>query len=310
MNRIAGTAAFLALLGAFGGLLASRGEGETMQYRELTPEEERVMVHRGTEAPFSGVYVDHFEDGTYHCRRCGAALFDSGDKFSSGCGWPSFDGEISGAVLRRPDPDGLRTEIVCAACGAHLGHVFLGEGFTPANLRHCVNSVSLEFRPRVETETAVFAGGCFWGVEHYFRQVPGVLSATSGYTGGYMESPTYREVCSGETGHAEAVEVVFDPSVVNFEELARQFFEIHDPTTPNRQGVDVGSQYRSAVFWTREEQKHVLEELIGILRDRGYDVVTEVRPLDVFWPAEDYHQDYFGKNGVRSGCHVRVNRFE
>ncbi len=302
-------AALSALTGLSGGLSASGKEGGAMRYRDLTPEEERVMVHRGTEAPFSGAYVDHFEEGVYHCRRCGAALFDSADKFSSGCGWPSFDGEVPGAVERRPDPDGLRTEITCAACGSHLGHVFRGEGFTPSNLRHCVNSISLEFRARGETETAVFAGGCFWGVEHHFRQVPGVKSVVSGYTGGGTENPSYRDVCSGETGHAEAVKVVFDPSLVSFEELARLFFEIHDPTTPNRQGVDLGSQYRSAFFWTREEQKQTVEKLIGILRGRGYDVVTEVEPLGPFWPAEEYHQDYFGKNGVRSGCHVRVNRF-
>lgn len=291
------------------GLLAFSGNGDDMGYRELSPEEEYVMLQRGTERPFSGEYVDHFEPGTYHCKRCDAALYESVDKFPTSCGWPSFDGEIPGAVTRRPDPDGLRTEIVCAACGAHLGHVFEGEGLTPANVRHCVNSISLVFRPQVITETAVFAGGCFWGVENYFGNIEGVLQATSGYTGGYMESPTYREVCSGETGHAEAVEVVFDPSVITFEELARHFFEIHDPTTPNRQGVDVGNQYRSAVFYTSEQQRETVERLIAVLRERGYDVVTEVRPLDVFWPAEDYHQDYYEKNGGRSFCHTRVNRF-
>lgn len=292
------------------GLLAFSGNGDDMGYRELSPEEEYVILQRGTERPFSGEYVDHFEPGVYHCKRCDAALYESVDKFPTTCGWPSFDGEVPGAVTRRPDPDGMRTEIVCSACGAHLGHVFEGEGLTPANVRHCVNSISLVFRPQVQTETAVFAGGCFWGVEHYFSNLGGVIQATSGYTGGYMESPTYREVCSGETGHAEAVEVVFDPSVISFEELARHFFEIHDPTTPNRQGVDYGSQYRSAVFYTSEQQRETVERLMGILRDRGFDVVTEVRPLDVFWPAEDYHQDYYGKNGVRSFCHTRVNRFE
>lgn len=281
-----------------------------MGYRELTPEEERVILHRGTERPFSGEYVDHFEMGTYHCKRCGAPLYGSSAKFRSGCGWPSFDGEIHGAVERRPDPDGFRTEIVCASCGAHLGHVFEGEGLTPANVRHCVNSISMVFIPAVETETAVFAGGCFWGIENFFSNTEGVISATSGYTGGYMESPTYREVCSGETGHAEAVQVVFDPSVISFESLARLFFEIHDPTTPNRQGVDVGSQYRSAVFYLSEEQRATVASLIGILTEKGFRVVTEVRPLEIFWPAEDYHQNYYGKNGVRSGCHARVNRFD
>ncbi len=303
-------AASISVLLGVAGLLAFTGNGDEMGYRQLSPEEELVILHAGTERPFSGEYVNHFEPGTYHCKRCDAALFESVDKFPTTCGWPSFDGEIPGAVTRRPDPDGMRTEIVCAACGAHLGHVFEGEELTPANTRHCVNSISLVFKPLVQTETAVFAGGCFWGIENYFNNLEGVVQATSGYTGGYMESPTYREVCSGETGHAEAVEVVFDPSVISYEELARHFFEIHDPTTPNRQGVDVGNQYRSAVFYTSEQQRETVERLMGILRGRGFDVVTEVRPLDVFWPAEDYHQDYYGKNGGRSFCHTRVNRFE
>lgn len=301
---------FLALLPGAVGIISSTGNGDTMEYRELTPEEERVIVHGGTEPPFSGEYVNHRADGTYHCRRCGAPLYRSGSKFDSGCGWPSFDDELPGAVTRRPDRDRVRTEILCSACEAHLGHVFLGEGFTPRNVRHCVNSVSLEFRPARQLETAVFAGGCFWGIDSFFRGVAGVAGVTSGYTGGYMESPTYREVCSGETGHAEAVEVVFDPSVVSFEELAKAFFEIHDPTTPNRQGLDVGSQYRSAVFTTSREQREVIDRLIGILREKGLDVVTEVLPLEVFWPGEEYHQDYYTKNGARSLCTPRVSRFD
>jgi peptide methionine sulfoxide reductase msrA/msrB len=303
-------APLLVVLLATAGFLAFKGNGEAMNYRQLTPEEEHVIVHGGTERPFSGEYVNFHDEGTYHCRRCDAALYESTAKFNSGCGWPSFDREVPGAVIRRPDPDGVRTEIVCASCGAHLGHVFMGEGFTPADTRHCVNSISMVFHPAQATETAVFAGGCFWGIDHFFKNVEGVLRTTSGYTGGYMESPTYREVCSGETGHAEAVEVVFDPSVVGFEELAKMFFEIHDPTTPNRQGFDVGSQYRSAVFTTSEEQRAVVDRLISLLRERGLNVVTEVRPLEVFWPGEDYHQDYYAKNRSGSICHTRVNRFD
>jgi peptide methionine sulfoxide reductase msrA/msrB len=294
----------LALLSVLTGGL--KGADYVTGYRELTDEEAFVIEHGGTEAPFTGEYEDHWLDGTYNCRRCGAPLYDSDGKFDSGCGWPAFDTEIEGAVERRPDPDGRRTEILCANCGAHLGHVFEGEGFTETDTRQCVNSISLVFVPG--TERAIFAGGCFWGVEAAFEGIGGVKSVTSGYTGGHTENPTYQDVCGGDTGHAEAVEIVYDPSVVGFEELARTFFDIHDPTTLNSQGPDYGYQYRSAVFYTTEEQREITERLIGLLSERGYDVVTQVEPAGAFWPAEDYHQDYFARNGGHD-CHVRVDRF-
>ncbi len=276
----------------------------------LTPEEERVILRQGTEPPFSGRYWRHAEDGSYVCRQCGQALFTSDQKFDSECGWPSFDEAIPGTVRERPDPDGRRTEIVCARCGGHLGHVFRGERLTDKNTRFCVNSLSLAFEPPVETtETAVFAGGCFWGVEAFFKTVPGVLSAESGYTGGHTERPTYEDVCTDRTGHAEAVRVVFDPGRVSYEALARLFFEIHDPTQLNRQGPDQGTQYRSAVFYQDERQKEIAADLTRHLKDLGWPVVTTLEPLTRFYRAEEYHQDYLSRH---PGCpiHIRVPRFE
>jgi len=291
-------------------LTGSWVDGEDMEYRDLTPEEEYVIVHGGTESPFTGEYVDTFEDGVYVCRRCGAPLFMSETKFSAHCGWPAFDLAIEGAVEARSDRDGARTEILCASCGGHLGHVFTGEGFTERDTRHCVNSVSMDFIPADRIETVFFAGGCFWGVENAFERTSGVLEARSGYMGGTTDDPSYSEVCSGATGHTETVKVVYDTSAIEFRELAMIFFEIHDPTQLNRQGVDMGSQYRSAVFYTTDEQLTILEELVGILRNRGYEVVTELTPAGDFWSAEEYHQNYYDKNGIGSSCQTRVHRFE
>lgn len=304
------TALFAAAMVTTALLAASLADGEEqMRYRELTPEEEYVIVHGGTERPFTGIYTDTFENGIYTCRRCGAPLFTSESKFRAHCGWPSFDNAIHGAVKEIPDADGVRTEIRCAACDGHLGHVFTGEGYTDTDTRHCVNSISMDFISEENLETAYFAGGCFWGIEHTFDLTEGVIDAASGYMGGADESPSYSEVCSGTTGHAETVKVVFDNRRVSYEELARIFFEIHDPTQVNRQGVDTGTQYRSAVFYTDEAQRETIENLVSILEDQGLQVATEVKTAETFYPAEDYHQNYFEENGVRGSCHARVSRF-
>lgn len=282
------------------------------ELRPLTAEEEFVILRKGTETPFTGEYYNHKEAGTYTCRQCGAPLYRSEDKFDSGCGWPSFDDEIPGAVKRVRDADGRRTEIVCANCDGHLGHVFEGEGFTSKDTRHCVNSISMKFTPagqEQKTDTAIFAGGCFWGVEHLMQKIPGVISVESGYIGGHVDNPTYEQVCTNTTGHAEAVRVTFDPSVADYETLARAFFEIHDPTQVNRQGPDIGKQYRSGVYYNSSEQKATAEKLIGILQAKGYDVVTEVTPATTFWPAEDYHQDYYEHKGTQPYCHSYTKRF-
>ena len=286
----------------------------TMNYNKLTPEEEYVIVNKGTEMPWTGSLLNNKEKGTYTCKRCDAPLYRSDDKFDSHCGWPSFDDEIDGALTRIPDADGYRTEIVCANCGAHLGHVFLGEGFTSKDTRHCVNSISMNFVPgtpqtQTKTERAIYAGGCFWGVEYYMEQKDGVISVTSGYIGGRMENPTYRDVCYNNTGHAEAVEVIFDPSKVSYEELTRLFFEIHDPTQVNRQGPDIGDQYRSEIFYVNDEQKKIADDLVKILEGKGYKVATKVTRATTFWPAEDYHQDYYEHKGTLPYCHGYTKRF-
>ncbi len=283
-------------------------------WNKLTPQEERVIVNKGTEAPFTGKFEKFDKAGTYTCRRCGIALYRSENKFDAGCGWPSFDDEVPGAVKRLPDADGNRIEIECAGCRAHLGHVFTGEKLTPLNTRHCVNSISMDFIPLAETtnhfERALFAGGCFWGVEYYLQQATGVIRTTVGYIGGKSEKPTYEEVCSHASGHAEGVEVIYDPARTSFEKLARLFFEIHDPTQLDRQGPDIGDQYRSEVFYVNEAQKHTAQKLIGELKARGWKVVTRLEPATRFWPGEDYHKDYYRRNAKLPYCHRPEHRFE
>ena len=298
----------------FAMLVGGAAHAKENQYNKLTDDEKAVIIEKGTERPWSGSYVNFTGKGTYLCKQCGAPLYRSEDKFDSHCGWPSFDDEIPGAVKRVPDADGFRTEILCANCGGHLGHVFLGEGFTSKNVRHCVNSISMNFiaeeAPQsVETGTAIFAGGCFWGVEYYFQQAKGVKATSVGFTGGHKKNPTYKEVCEGNTGHIEAIKVVYDPAETSYEELARLFFEIHDPTQVDRQGPDIGEQYRSVVFYENGAQKKTAQKLIDILKQKGYKVATNLEPASTFYDAEDYHQDYYMKKGALPYCHFFTKRF-
>lgn len=289
-----------------------KNESKETTYKKLTPEEERVIVHKGTEWPGKGIYTNHKEEGVYTCKRCGTSLYRSSDKFDSHCGWPSFDDEIKGAVERIPDADGQRIEIVCANCKGHLGHVFNGEGFTAKNTRHCVNSISMDFIPAnkiVKTDTAIFASGCFWGTEYFLQKAKGVLKTEVGYTGGRKAKPTYHEVSSGSTGHAEAVRVTFDPSQTNYETLAKLFFETHDPTQVDGQGPDIGEQYRSAIFYNNEEQKKVSENLIKLLEAKGYKVATQLVPASEFYIGEEYHRDYYKKSGKTPYCHRYEKKF-
>ncbi|WP_448531814.1 bifunctional methionine sulfoxide reductase B/A protein [Pseudothermotoga sp.] len=270
-----------------------------------------VLFEKGTEPPFSGEYTDHFEKGIYVCRNCGIPLYNSSDKFHSGCGWPAFDDEIPGAIKKQLDQDKIRTEILCSYCGAHLGHVFYGEGFTKKNVRHCVNSVSLLFVPEGQKppiDRMFFAGGCFWGVEHLFKQLEGVLDTRVGYMGGKRKNPTYEQVCTGLTGHYETVEVIFDPKKIDEELLVKYFFEIHDFTQEDGQGPDIGEQYKSVIFYTNERQREVAERIKDQLSQK-YRVTTQIKKASDFWLAEDYHQDYYAKTGKTPYCHYRRKIF-
>lgn len=278
----------------------------------LTPEAIEVILNKATEYPFTGEYNELDEAGTYLCRQCGLALFRGQSKFHSACGWPSFDDEIPGTVLRQRDLDGERIEILCARCQAHLGHAFAGEGFTAKNIRHCVNSLSLDFVPDItvkDTEEAIFAAGCFWGVEHYFKKFPGVLKTQVGYSGGHKDHPTYQEICNGDTGHYEVIRVIYDPSKTSYEEITKYFFEIHDPTQKDGQGPDLGEQYLSVIFYYDDEQKNIAEKLIQKLSQKGLSIATKTLPVRTFWPAEDYHQDYYVKTGKEPYCHFYRKRF-
>ncbi len=287
--------------------------------KTLTREEADVILAKGTEPAFCGNLVDNHLDGTYVCRLCGLPLFRSDAKFDSGSGWPSFFRPFDPAhIAEHADTSHgmVRTEILCARCGAHLGHVF-DDGPRPTGLRYCLNSVSLKFHKQgdplppesrpVETQTAYFAGGCFWGVEDRFAQLPGVVDAVSGYMGGRTKNPTYEDVCSHTTGHAETVKVVFDPRAVAYKDLLAQFFRFHDPTQVNRQGPDIGESYRSAIFAATPEQLEQARAFIAAQqqaeRFKGRRIATQVVGPDAagkipeFYRAEEYHQDYHVKHG-------------
>lgn len=271
-----------------------------------------VVKGKGTERSFSGLYDNCWDSGTYLCRLCGLALFRSDTKFHSGCGWPSFDEELPNAILRKMDEDGRRTEILCARCHAHLGHVFLGEQLSAKNTRHCVNSLSLDFvtdKKVLDSQEAIFAAGCFWGVEYYFKQLPGVLKTEVGYSGGHKQNPTYEEICSGRTGHFEAIRVLYDPSQIQYQELCQYFFEIHDFSQTDGQGPDRGEQYLSVAFYYDDIQKQTIEKLINMLKMKNYLVATKILPVSTFWPAENYHQDYYVKTDKKPYCHRFEKKF-
>ncbi len=280
---------------------------------KLTPEQFHVTREKGTERAFTGEYWDHKDKGTYACVCCGQELFGSETKFDSGTGWPSFGAPmVEESVKLQSDLSvGMRrVEVLCSRCDAHLGHLF-EDGPPPTGRRFCLNSASLRFAPAnserwpastsKETHTAYFAGGCFWGIEDRFQQVPGVIDAVSGYQGGHVANPGYKQVCQGGTGHAETVRITFDPDRVTYRRLLDWFFKFHDPTQENRQDPDKGTQYRSAIFAADDRQldeaKAFIAEQQGSDRFRGRKIATVVEAAGAFYRAEEHHQDYHAKHG-------------
>lgn len=283
----------------------SRVERSDTEWRaELSAEQYRVTREHGTERPFSSEMCELFEPGKYACICCDTLLFDSEEKFDSGTGWPSFTQPIrDNAVAYHKDAShGMnRVEVLCNTCDAHLGHVF-PDGPAPSKLRYCINAVAMRKLESNERK-ATFGGGCFWCTEAIFQNLKGVIKVESGYSGGKVLNPTYREVCSGATGHAEVIQITYNPDKISFEDIVRVHMGTHNPTTLNKQGADTGTQYRSIVFYRDEEEKAAASKVLAVAGEAiDNAVVTELVPFQAFFPAEEGHQSYYDRNQGKPYC--------